>query len=276
MKTDRVPRPSARGLLGLAALVSVLLAAVWLPQRSRGTPVAAAHDHGPMTAEAMERWSRAWYAEHPARGAASLSDPVDSFLVKNFAFDNGGAGQVDTAKIFQGQTVLFKWVVGTHTVTSGTGDADPDAGVLFDHPSDASLTNKRFSFQFDSVGTVPFFCRIHEFSNMKGVVIVRSLASVDPIEGRAPAGFVGSPGPNPTRGTVAFRFALPAAGRVRAEVFDVRGRRVATVLDRELVAGSWEAAWDGRAGGSAAAPGVYFLRLTAPGVRASRILVVAR
>src|SRR5262249_47235073 len=84
------------------------------------------------------------------------------------------------------------------------------------------------------------------------------------------------PHPNPSHGATSFRFALSTAGRARAEVFDVRGRRVATVLDRDLGAGAWDAAWDGKDGGSLAAPGVYYLRLQLPGPIPGRTIVGAR
>lgn len=55
-------------------------------------------------------------------------------------------------------------------------------------------------------------------------------------------------------------------------VFDVLGRRVATLVDGVVGAGAHTATWD--AGG--AAPGVYVVRLVAgPAVRSAR-LVVAR
>lgn len=70
-------------------------------------------------------------------------------------------------------------------------------------------------------------------------------------------------GANPVREVARFRFALPAAGRARLEVFDVAGRQVARVLDRELPSGEHEVAWE--AAGRAA--GVYFARLGADGNR---------
>jgi hypothetical protein len=107
------------------------------------------------------------------------------------------------------------------------------------------------------------------------VVVVKSLLSVDPVAGVG-LGFTRAPWPNPTRGTTAFRFALDRPGRARADVFDVRGGHVATVLDRVLTAGSWEAAWDGRAASGRAQAGVYYLRLVLPGRTESRSIVVAR
>lgn len=76
-----------------------------------------------------------------------------------------------------------------------------------------------------------------------------------------------APYPSPSRGPVTFDFALPAAGRVTLDVFDVTGRRVRRLLDPgERAAGTHRARWDGRDdAGRRAAPGVYLARLTAAG-----------
>lgn len=52
--------------------------------------------------------------------------------------------------------------------------------------------------------------------------------------------------PNPFNPRTTIRFELPTAGRVRLEVFDVRGRRVRLLLDEERSEGLHEVVWDGR------------------------------
>jgi plastocyanin len=56
----------------------------------------------------------------------------------------------------------------THSVTSGTGSSATSG--MFDHPLGPGST---FDFQFTTAGTYPYFCRPHEFMNMKGMVIVQ-------------------------------------------------------------------------------------------------------
>ena len=59
-------------------------------------------------------------------------------------------------------------------------------------------------------------------------------------------------------------FTLGRAQRVRAYVTDVRGKRVADVVDRKLPAGLQEVTWDGMArGGRPLAGGTYLLHLEA-------------
>jgi hypothetical protein len=72
--------------------------------------------------------------------------------------------------------------------------------------------------------------------------------------------------PNPFDRTTSLRFALPASGPVNLSVFDVAGRRVATLVNRSLDAGVHTIAWDGRdAAGASVASGVYLYRLEANG-----------
>jgi len=82
--------------------------------------------------------------------------------------------------------------------------------------------------------------------------------------------------PNPTHGGTRVAFSLPAAGRVRLALFDLRGARVRTLVDGPRPAGAQVARWDGRDdAGDPAAPGVYFLRLEAAGtVRSTRLALL--
>jgi hypothetical protein len=79
--------------------------------------------------------------------------------------------------------------------------------------------------------------------------------------------------PNPARTTAVIHFALPADGPVTLQVFDVQGRRVATLLDRQPhTAGGHDFLLRADVWG----PGVYFYRLEAAGRSATRRLVVLR
>jgi plastocyanin len=250
-----------------------------LAARARGAAGALERDDHPramrMSQAAMSRSSASWWASHPRIGTASSQVPATTFTIGNFFFDRDGnsATQVDTARIITGQSVLWQWAAGFHTITSGTGGTDPNAGTLFDQPGDSG--HPQFTFTFNAAGTFPFFCRFHELSNMRGVVIVSNPADVGPIS-RWPLGFTLEPTPNPTTAGARFGFALRQSGLARAEVFDVRGRLVAVVLGRELAAGPHDAAWDGRTSmGTRASAGIYYLRLRLPGFVGSRRLVIA-
>ncbi len=83
--------------------------------------------------------------------------------------------------------------------------------------------------------------------------------------------------PNPFNPTTTIRFVLPAPGEVRLDVFDVRGSRVATLVDERLDAGAHAATWNGRDGaGRAVASGAYFYRLRAAGRVVTRKMLLVK
>lgn len=265
-------------LTALTLISSLALTVPGQPARVASAParVHSTHDHSktmPMTDAEMKRMMETYWATHKRVGTSSAQgQPAATFTAQNFFFDHNGSSE---ANILVGQSVLWQWVEGMHTITSGTGTKDPNMGNLFNQPSDTD--NPQFTFTFTSPGTYPFFCSPHEIQDMRGTVVVSQPTGIEPLPGYATAvGFAAAPSPNPTSAGIGFRFALQTSGRARAEVFDVRGRRVATVVDRELPAGLFAGAWDGRAGGVLAVPGSYYLRLRLPGFTDSRRFVVAR
>lgn len=69
--------------------------------------------------------------------------------------------------------------------------------------------------------------------------------------------------PNPFRGSTRFAFTVPAAAGADVDlgVFDVAGRRMASLARGSFAAGSHVVAWDGRGlDGSRARAGMYFVR----------------
>jgi hypothetical protein len=77
--------------------------------------------------------------------------------------------------------------------------------------------------------------------------------------------------PNPARNEAVFSFALPRPCRAQLAVYDMAGRKVATVVDGNLAAGEHSYRTP-----LALAPGVYVYRLRAGDFAAARKLVVAR
>ncbi len=76
-----------------------------------------------------------------------------------------------------------------------------------------------------------------------------------------------TPMPNPLTSGSTLRFDLARMTSARLEVFDLSGRRVALLADREFTPGRYNLRWDGR-GETAGAlgSGLYFVRLTAQGL----------
>ncbi len=103
---------------------------------------------------------------------------------------------------------------------------------------------------------------------------------LEPSSGVGVEPIAGAPGrltawPNPGRDFVRFAAELPRSSRARLEIFDARGRRVATPFAGSTGA-SWSSVWrlDESAGQERVAPGVYWARLTVePSAEPSRELV---
>lgn len=79
--------------------------------------------------------------------------------------------------------------------------------------------------------------------------------------------------PNPFNPRTTIRFGLPQPGRVNLSIFDLRGARVAVLVDADLQAGERSVQWDGQdAHGALSASGTYIVRLvTEQGVRTSKL-----
>ena len=85
------------------------------------------------------------------------------------------------------------------------------------------------------------------------------------------------PAPDPFRGTTTVSYSIAQAGPVQLGVYDVGGRRVRSLVDGERSAGTETLVWDGTSeSGSELGAGVYFVRLTGPGVRQTRRVVRLR
>jgi hypothetical protein len=75
-----------------------------------------------------------------------------------------------------------------------------------------------------------------------------------------------SPSPNPFSTRTMLSFTLPEPTHVRLSVFDVAGRRIATLLDEKRDSGRHNVEWDGRdSSGTRAPSGTYFVQLESNG-----------
>jgi hypothetical protein len=89
-----------------------------------------------------------------------------------------------------------------------------------------------------------------------------------------PAFAFAPPSPNPFAVSTVLRFDLPAATRVTAEVFDLGGERVRTLIDETRPAGIHRIAWDGQdSNGRTVRSGVYFVRVRAGSAAATHRIV---
>ena len=116
---------------------------------------------------------------------------------------------------------------------------------------------------------------IHYTYDAKGnlLSIVTSLAATGVEGGGAPLQFTLGPStPNPGSGARSIAFSIAAQGHVTLRVFDVSGRAVATLYDRDLPPGRYVA----RFSSDRWAGGVYYYRLASAGRVLTGRMVVLR
>ncbi len=83
--------------------------------------------------------------------------------------------------------------------------------------------------------------------------------------------------PNPFNPSTSIKFTIAEDARVTLVVYDVGGRRVKTLVDRDLKASFYRVAWDGRnENGRNVASGIYFYRLQAGSYVQSRKMILLR
>ncbi|MFQ5584530.1 MAG: FlgD immunoglobulin-like domain containing protein, partial [Calditrichia bacterium] len=86
--------------------------------------------------------------------------------------------------------------------------------------------------------------------------------------------------PNPFNPSTKIQYTIPAdksQARVKLEIFNTLGQKLATLVDEKQAAGSYEVEWDGRsANGLPAASGIYYYRITVADLVATRKMLLVR
>jgi hypothetical protein len=83
--------------------------------------------------------------------------------------------------------------------------------------------------------------------------------------------------PNPTRQGACISFYMPAAGRIEINVYDMAGKRISCLADREFQGGRHEVSWRGTGTDGEKLPsGVYFCRVKTGQSKSTRKLVLLR
>ena len=118
------------------------------------------------------------------------------------------------------------------------------------------------------VGTVLLEGRIENFEVGGEHLLLDDLVASNVVATSVPANAtrirLEEPTPNPFNPHTELRFFLGRRADVQMSIFDVRGRRVAELVDDSMTAGTHRVVWDGRDDDDRpAASGVYFVRLAA-------------
>jgi hypothetical protein len=185
-------------------------------------------------------------------------------------------------------------IYGETTATGATlsccdvfGNAGGDyAGSI----SDQTGTNDNISWDpmFSNVGASPPDLRISALSpcapsqspcgQLIGALGTVAPTGVDGDAGAMPSVTrIASIYPNPFNPSTRIAFEVSARTRVEISIYDVSGRRVAVIMDREMEAGRYEVSWHGRTiAGGVAASGIYFCTLRAGSTMETRKLLLVR
>jgi hypothetical protein len=176
------------------------------------------------------------------------------------------AGRVRIEWYARGDRILLT------TVYRRTTDSD---WVLQGHPEPA---NRRIIYEDDTVSPgVRYGYRLVVRDVTGYETAIETWVSVPAGRGAPAVLRLESARPNPFGRQAEFSYGLPRAGRVRLAVYDVQGRRVASVVDQVGVSGWRSAVWDGRDNaGREVGSGTYFLRLESEGEVRVRKVVLAR
>jgi hypothetical protein len=196
------------------------------------------------------------------------------FPATPWAYDasHNGSRDVIAAK-FSASGSLSLW----STFLGGSSD-DRGFGLALDPSGDPVLAGRTSSSEFPTTpGAYDTTFGGAGFSD--GFIAALSIQDPMAVEGeesRIDASLLGGE-PNPMWESVDIRFTLAREARVSLRIFDIAGR---AVVERDVglqAAGPHAYEWDGRdAGGRMVGPGVYFARLEAGGLFATRKIVLVR
>jgi hypothetical protein len=200
----------------------------------------------------------------PADGRA-LCTAANSKYYPAIAVDGSGGAVIAWRDQRDGYTHIF----AQHVLASGTVDAawpvdgralctaanSQDHATILADGAGGAIVAWEDSRTSDTTGIDIYAQRIYASGEVAGVPPTT-----------APVGLkLLAPFPNPSTGnSVSIPFDLPSSGRVSAEVFDLAGHRVRTlVIEREFSAGRRVLQWDGLGDGRARVPaGVYVIRVS--------------
>ena len=83
--------------------------------------------------------------------------------------------------------------------------------------------------------------------------------------------------PNPFNPVTTLTLAVPRDGHALLSVYDVTGRHVRTLVNRQVAIGEHEVVWNGRDdAGRSVASGVYIIHMTTPGETTTQRVTLVR
>jgi len=128
---------------------------------------------------------------------------------------------------------------------------------------------------FDALDGAPAFVGVDTegiYFDDIGVYNIYTISGVETVDG-APTGThaaIRKAFPNPFNPSTTLEFSVPKHGPVAVRIFDLQGRRVATLVDESMNAGVYRVRWNGQDDdGRAQSSGIYFAQIQSGGSRQS-------
>jgi hypothetical protein len=225
-------------------------------------------------ADVPQGWSDGYLLEVDAEGdsleALVYGTVQDKIIFYSMAVteDQGFifAGQIDTSSVYNKDVYFVK--------------TNPDGDVQWSKIlGDADSEFARGVAIADDLGYVAAGYTEDAVTFNRDVYIVKLRsddAGIEPSRERGATALLEADGPNPSTGPVNLRYQIPAAGRVRLVVYDVKGRLLDTLVDTRLAGGEYRSRWSGVGNAGPVAPGVYFFRLQAGRADITRSVIILR
>jgi hypothetical protein len=209
------------------------------------------------------------WLESPAVNC-STSAGVQLSFARWLGIERSNGGSWDYARVQVNGTTVWQSPSDANLIETAWAAQLIDVSALADGRPDVRL---RFTLHSDgSVNYCGWNLDEVRLTGMSTVVTAAVAAATPP----AHAVLLGGT-PNPAAPGTTLRFELPRRGWVELSVFDVRGRRIRTLVRGVREAGPHALAWDGRTDAAAPCPaGVYFCRLTTADGSLGRTLVLLR
>jgi len=211
------------------------------------------------------------------------AEPGVFFASLNSFLSVGDGGHLAFIATFDGPAVNSSNSQGFFLVDrDGTLHLVARSGSPFDVEGDGTdmrIVASVLGGNVSATGIVPLELRFTDGSS--GIFTARVATTTDIAQASpfGPRHHLGHGFPNPliAGDSVSIPLRISVATRVRLRVHDVKGRLVATLVDRPLAAGNHTVKWNGTvAGGRGVANGIYYLDFMAGEDHASASVVVAR
>ena len=201
----------------------------------------------------------------PASGVAASS----TVIVHGESLDDGTrvlaltdeGDMVGAGTVTNGRALVRVWADNPQTAV--VDGASPNQSLQFAILSDASEEPLPLDHVRDIISGRPAAKTIQYADNQ--ILVAR--VDAEPVEVDLEQNY-----PNPARTTTTIEYTVPSAGTIQLQVYDLLGRKVATLVDEEKGPGRHSVSVDA----SRFSSGVYFYRLRAGGTIESRKMVVVK